>query len=57
MNPLWSYFSPALGLGLVIGILAGVIGFRLPRSSSEDAGLPRELRRRRIIALVAGALL
>jgi hypothetical protein len=57
MNPLWSYLWPAFGLGVIIGIPAGVIGFRLPRRSPEDAGLSRELRRKRIIALVAGALL
>ncbi len=40
MNALWSYFWPALGLGMVAGIIAGSIAYRR--------------RKARVIALVAG---
>jgi len=41
MNALWSYFWPALGLGMVCGIIAGSFAFRW--------------RPRRIAVLIAGA--
>jgi hypothetical protein len=43
MNALWAYFWPSFGAGLIVGILAGAIGFRT--------------RRRRNSALAIGAVL
>jgi hypothetical protein len=60
VNALWSYFWPAFGVGLIFGVLAGAIGFRMPRAASklsEDTAVRPELRRRRVLALAAGALL
>jgi hypothetical protein len=51
MNALWSYFWPIFGFGLIAGVIAGSLGFRLPRLASQ---LPK-WRRRRLIALTAGA--
>ena len=31
MNPFWSYFWPAFGLGLLIGVISGAFAFRRPR--------------------------
>jgi hypothetical protein len=41
VSPFWSYFWPALGAGIVVGIIAGAIGFRR--------------RKNRNLALVIGA--
>lgn len=43
MNTLWTYFWPAIGAGLVVGVIAGLIAFR--RS-----------RRRRNAAIAAGLI-
>jgi hypothetical protein len=42
VNAFWSYFWPALGVGLLFGVVAGAIGFR-PRA-------------RRTVALLVGAV-
>ena len=36
MNPLWSYFWPLIATGLLIGAIAGSIGFRAPRATSDQ---------------------
>lgn len=59
MNTLWNYFWPVLTAGLVIGIMAGAIGFRraLPPSKDKLAPpppVPPEYYRRRLISLIAG---
>jgi hypothetical protein len=51
MNIFWDYFWPLLAAGLVIGAIAGAIGFRLPKSLEKDNS---EMRRKRMIALSAG---
>ena len=28
MNPLWSYFWPVFAVGLIVGVIAGLVGFR-----------------------------
>lgn len=56
MNPLWSYLWPALVIGLILGVVAGAFGFRLPRST-EPGAMPPELRRKRIVSLAVGAVL
>ena len=35
MNAFWAYFWPLLAVGLAIGIAAGTIGFRMPRSLAK----------------------
>lgn len=50
MNPLWSYFWPILGSGLIAGIIAGAIGFR--RRSRRTAALAAGL----VVALALAAL-
>ena len=37
MNALWSYFWPAIGLGMAVGIVAGAFGFR--RGGKRTASL------------------
>jgi len=53
MNALCDHYWPAITLALVVGAIAGAIGFRLPRPMKR---LSTELRRRRVAALAAGAL-
>jgi hypothetical protein len=60
MSALWTYFWPACGLGLIIGVIAGAIAFRRKRAASKEeaAELPpmsAEEKRRRNIALAIGA--
>jgi hypothetical protein len=60
VNTLWSYLWPAFAAGLVVGIIAGAIGFRTPREVLKDriAATPlvlRQWRRKRLVALAAGA--
>lgn len=62
MNALWSYFWPLFAAGLLIGAIAGSIGFRAPRVRSKDrlAGdkaIIQRWRRKRAISLAAGAAL
>jgi len=59
VNAFWSYFLPFAGIGLITGIIAGLIGFRLRRPVSEDKLAPPpppdpEWRRKRSIALGCG---
>lgn len=56
MNPLWSYLWPVLLIGLILGVVAGTIGFRMPRAT-EGAAMTPEMRRKRIISLSAGVAL
>jgi len=62
MNPLWSYLLPAFGAGLIFGVIAGAIGFRVPRRALKDQAneeliVTPEMRRKRILALLFGAIL
>jgi hypothetical protein len=62
MNVLLSYFWPIFGAGLIIGVVAGSIGFRVPKLRSDDRLAGEELalrdwRRRRLLSIVAGAAL
>lgn len=56
MNAFWAYFWPAFGAGVIIGVIAGLVGFRAPRAKKQDrdAAIERWNRRRRI-ALGVGA--
>jgi hypothetical protein len=59
MNLLWSYFWPVLAAGLVIGIIAGAVGFRRPRAPSTDKLAPPppvspEYRRKRLVSVSTG---
>lgn len=54
MNALWDHYWAMITAALVAGAVAGAIGFRLPRPMKR---LTAELRRKRIAALLAGALL
>ena len=59
MNTLWNYFWPVLAAGLIIGIVAGAIGFRrvLPPTKDKLApppSVPPEYFRKRLISLIAG---
>ena len=56
MNPLWSYGWPALLIGIILGLIAGIIGFHLPRSTEPNSISP-EMRRRRYLTLGAGVAL
>jgi hypothetical protein len=60
VNAFWSYFWPAIGLGLIFGILAGSLAFRVrivrvPERPNEPTLIARP-RRKRISLLAAGAL-
>lgn len=62
MNALLDYLWPAFGLGLIFGVVAGTVGFRVPRADLKDhfagdAIVSSGLRRKRIVALIAGAAL
>ena len=59
MNPLWNYLWPVFSLGLILGVLGGMIGFRLPKSAGPDEGarLTPKLRRKRRVAFAAGVVL
>ncbi len=62
MNALWNYFWPLFAAGLLIGAVAGSIGFRLPRVRSSDrlAGdkmVLEKWRRKRTISLATGLAL
>jgi len=58
MNALWTYFWPALGFGLVLGILAGSITFRVRIVRSKDRPneptLVGQPRRKRVVLLTGG---
>ena len=58
MNALWSYFWPAFGVGLVFGILAGSLAFRVTivrvREQSSEPTLIARPRRKRIALLALG---
>jgi len=59
MNVLWSYFWPAIAIGLVIGLITGSIAYRvriLPPidPTSREKRLVRQKPRRRTIALAGG---
>jgi len=59
MNNLLSFFWPLAAMGLVIGVVAGAVGFRMPPAQIKErlAGEPLtgpDLRKKRRIALVAG---
>jgi hypothetical protein len=50
MNPFFSFFWPVFGFGLLSGVLAGLVGFRLrPKTASADY-----LRRRNRVTVGAG---
>lgn len=62
MNALWSYLWPALAIGMVFGVVAGAVGFRVPRRALKDQAdeelfITPEMRRKRILALLIGAIL
>jgi hypothetical protein len=59
MNTLWDYFWPILSAGLLSGVIAGVIAFRVPRGHSKEELEGKDAilaiwRRRRILSLAAG---
>jgi len=60
MNTFWSYFWPLVAAGLVIGALAGGIGFRMPRAQAkarmQGEAIPDDRRARRWMSLIIGAL-
>jgi uncharacterized membrane-anchored protein YhcB (DUF1043 family) len=62
MSTFWDFFWPLLSTGLVIGVIAGTVAFRLQTKRSKDAlagatdTLPVRWRRR-IIALAVGTIL
>ena len=60
MNAFWSYFWPAFGLGLIFGILAGAMAFRVkivrePDKPHEPTLIARP-RRKRYALLAAGVV-
>lgn len=62
MNAFWDYFWPCFAIGLLVGAIAGAIGFRRRRPVSKGAlpdvrPLPRVSRRKRFIVLGAGVSL
>jgi len=62
MDALWSYFWPAFAAGLVIGAIAGSVGFRLPLrrgkdDRADDRDILRAWHRKRRIALSCGFVL
>src|SRR6478672_9056606 len=59
MNAFWSYFWPCFAAGLLIGVIAGAIGFRRRRPATKDnlgepAPPPPGSRPRLITAFGAG---
>ena len=60
MNAFWSYFWPAFGLGVIFGILAGAVAFRVrivrdPERPHEPTLFARP-RRKRYALLAAGVV-
>ena len=61
MNAFWDYFWPAVGLGMLCGVLAGIVAFRAPRvrvnaTRAEIDSALAEWARRRVRGLVAGTM-
>jgi hypothetical protein len=59
MNAFWSYFWPLVAAGLIMGAVAGTVGFRIPRAKAK-AKLAGEhvadgTRARRWLSLAIGA--
>ena len=64
MNAFWSYFWPVFGIGLVFGILAGSVAFRVRIVRSKDRpneptlfGQPRRKRNSLLTAGVAASII
>jgi ABC-type Fe3+ transport system permease subunit len=60
VNSFWSYFWPLIAAGLVIGAIAGTIGFRMPRAQAkakmEGEAVADDRKRRRWLSLAIGVL-
>lgn len=60
MNAFWSYFWPAFGIGLVFGILAGSLAFRVSivrvRERPNEPTLIARPRRKRIALITIGVV-
>ena len=60
MSNFWSYFWPLVAAGLVIGALAGAIGFRMPRAQAkakmQGEAVADDRRPRRWLSLAIGAV-
>jgi hypothetical protein len=56
MSTLWTYFWPAFAAGLVCGVIAGVVGFRLKiiRAAGSEPAFVRPPARRRTFAILGG---
>ena len=58
MSPLWDYFWPIFAVGLVCGLIAGFVGFRLkivrPADRPKEFELIRPPPKRRRLALIGG---
>src|SRR5207248_6462981 len=58
MNAFWSYFWPALGIGLIFGILAGSVAVRVrivrSRELPHEPTLIPQPRRKRMLLLTGG---
>jgi uncharacterized membrane-anchored protein YhcB (DUF1043 family) len=62
MSTFWNFFWPLFSTGLVIGVIAGTVAFRLPIKQLKDAhagvaDTPRIEWRKRAIALAVGTML
>jgi len=63
MNVLWTYFWPPFGVGLVVGLIAGLTAFRALRTQPKDllSGdkliMAADWKRRRALALSVGLAL
>jgi hypothetical protein len=58
MNVLWTYFWPPFAAALIVGLVAGVVGFRLkivrPKERPNEFSFVRPPTRRRTLALLTG---
>jgi hypothetical protein len=58
MSLLWAYFWPPFAIGITIGLIAGLVGFRLkvvrPADRPREFEFVRPPPRRRALALIAG---
>jgi len=60
VNNFWSYFWPLMAVGLVIGAIAGAVGFRMPRAQAkakmQGEAVLDDRKRRRWLSLTVGVV-
>jgi len=55
LNALWAYFWPAIGLGILIGVITGLAAFRIVRRRATHSE-PVRMRRHLVVPFAIGAV-